>query len=53
MHVTQQIERLPQSRERLSKGNFVIHGSPSYLERIQLTTENGKNLLINETLAIA
>lgn len=44
--VSQLIERLPQIRKRLSKYNFIIHGSKGYLERIQLTTENGKNPII-------
>lgn len=43
MQVAQLIERLPMIRERLSKYNFVIHGSSSYLDRIQLTTEDRKN----------
>lgn len=46
MQVAQLIERLPMIRERLSKYNFVIHGSSSYLDRIQLTTEDRKNPVI-------
>ena len=46
MQVALLIERLPMIRERLSKYNFVIHGSSSYLDRIQLTTEDRKNPII-------
>lgn len=46
MQVAQLIERLPMIRERLSKYDFVIHGSSSYLDRIQLTTEDRKNPII-------
>lgn len=46
MQVAQLIERLSHIRERLSQYNFIIHGSPSYLDRIQLTTEDRKNPII-------
>ena len=40
------MENLPRIREKFLKRNFIIHGSPSYLNRILMTTEDTKNPII-------